>query len=139
MRTDRDIVALVKAFEDCTLPKADWTHKEHLTVALFYLHHHERAEAVRNMRLAIQRFNNSKGNVTGYHETITIAWMTLIANFVARTDSDKSLALLTKELIEECGHPNYLLRHYTRERLFSDAARHGWLPPDLLALDASDD
>ena len=34
MRTDAEIEALVRSFEDRTLPRPEWTHHAHLTVAL---------------------------------------------------------------------------------------------------------
>ena len=39
MRTDAEIESLVRAFEECTLPAAEWTHREHMTIALWYLRH----------------------------------------------------------------------------------------------------
>jgi hypothetical protein len=135
MRTDEEIRRLVGAFEDCTLPKADWTHREHLTVAAWYLRHHEYAEAVQLMRRCIERFNAAKGSAMGYHETITLAWMTIIAAFIKARSSAESIAELVRELVAQCGQRDYLLKHYSRDRLFSDAARHGWLPPDLTPLE----
>jgi hypothetical protein len=35
----RDVPGLVARFEDLTLPKAEWTHQAHLTVALWYASH----------------------------------------------------------------------------------------------------
>ncbi len=36
-RTADEILALVRRFEDCTLPREEWTHAAHLTVALWHL------------------------------------------------------------------------------------------------------
>jgi hypothetical protein len=33
-------------------------------------------------------------------------------------------------LLAECGDKDYLLRFYSRGRLFSDEARCRWVPPD---------
>ncbi len=40
------------------------------------------------------------------------------------------LPVLAGELLDECGDRDYLLRFYSRERLFSDEARGRWVPPD---------
>ena len=104
MRTDAEIEAVVRAFEECTLPKVRWTHREHLTVALWYLRHHPREEATSRIREGIRRFNLSHGNTTGYHETITLAWVALIARFHHR----QPLWSLVGALLEECGDKGYL-------------------------------
>ena len=36
-RTLSEIENLIRAFKECTLPRRDWTHQDHLTVALWYL------------------------------------------------------------------------------------------------------
>lgn len=134
MRSAVEIEALVRAFEECTLPHAAWTHREHLTVALWYLRRHGRDEAMRRMRSGILRFNGHYGRLSGYHETITLAWMAVIADFLSGRDEGQSIADLTKDLIEVCGDKEYLLRYYSRDVLMCHAARHGWVEPDQLAL-----
>ena len=135
MRSEVEIEALVRAFEECTLPHAAWTHREHLTVALWYLRRHPRHEATQRMRAGILRFNGRHGRLAGYHETITLAWIALIACFLAERDEGQSIAALTNDLIKACGEKDYLLRHYSKEVLLSDPARRGWVPPDRLPLE----
>src|SRR4051794_30687807 len=100
MRTDAEIEVLVRAFERCTLPKAEWTHAEHLTVALWYLRHQPRGEATGRIREGIRRLNLSHGNATGYHETITLAWVAVIARFLAEHDQGQPLSTLAGALLE---------------------------------------
>lgn len=38
-KTLDEIKNIVRAFEDCTLPRSEWTHHAHLTIALWYLTH----------------------------------------------------------------------------------------------------
>jgi hypothetical protein len=134
MRTDAEIEALVRAFEGCTLPRSEWTHREHLTVALWYLRHHPGDEATDRIRAGIRRFNLSHGNTTGYHETITLAWVAVIGQFLAERDQGQSLSRLLAELLERCGDKNFLLRFNSEDVLMSDEARRGWVPPDLRPL-----
>src|SRR3954471_10611137 len=103
MRTDAHIEALVRAFERCTLPAAEWTHREHLTVAVWYLLHHPREDATDRIREGILRFNRSHGNATGYHETLTLAWSAVIARFLGEQDHGQPLSTLVGKLLEECG------------------------------------
>jgi hypothetical protein len=55
-RTEQEIAALVRAFEQGTLPPGDFNHHAHMTVALWYLARHPYQEAVDRMRAAITHF-----------------------------------------------------------------------------------
>jgi hypothetical protein len=129
--TDPEIESFIRAFEDCSLPKSEWTHDRHLVMALWYLRRHHRDEATRRIRNGIQRYNQAKGNLTGYHETITRAWIAVIERLLCMRDRTLPDSVLAEELLQECGEKNYLLRFYSKERLLSDEARRGWVDPDL--------
>lgn len=126
---------LVSGFLDLTLPKAEWTHHAHLRVGLWHLLHHPEAEALALLRVRISHYNESVGgqntDTSGYHETITRFYVRVIAAFVARVDREQPLDELAEELIAEHGDKELPLRWYTKERLFSVAARLGWVEPDL--------
>ena len=129
--TDSEIDAMIRGFEDGSLPRSEWTHATHLVMALWYLRLYDRGEATRLIRDGIQRYNETHANPTGYHETITKAWIAVIEGFLSRRASILPDSVVAAELLKECGGKNYLLRFYTKERLFSDQARSGWVDPDL--------
>jgi hypothetical protein len=129
--TDPDIEAFIRAFEDGSLPKSEWTHSKHLVMALWYLMRYDSARAIGLIREGIQRYNARQGNHTGYHETITLAWVAVVERFLSVRDLGVPESVLAEELLRQCGGKDYLLRFYSRERLFSDEARHGWVSPDL--------
>ena len=129
--TDPEIESFIRAFEDGSLPKSEWTHGRHLIMALWYLRRHRRDEATSLIRDGIQRYNEAKGNLTGYHETITRAWIAVIERLLRMRDRALPDSVLAAELLQECGEKNYLLRFYSKERLLSDEARRGWVDPDL--------
>lgn len=132
---DHAIELLVAGFEACTLPKATWTHQAHLTVALWYLRRHGRDRAAQLLRTNIPRYNNSVGgSPDGYHETITMAWVGVIAGFLLNHDHGQPFADLRTRLIDNCGSKDYLLRYYSREVLLSDNARRNWVAPDVAPL-----
>lgn len=131
LRSDAEIAELVQAFESCTLPRAEWKHAAHLTVALCYLRRLPRDQATDRLRQGIQRYNASQGNGVGYHETITLAWVAVVARFLTDHDFGQSQAALTHGLLERCGDKLYLQRFYSRAVLMSEAARRAWVPPDL--------
>ncbi len=128
--TDAEIERLVRAFEDGSLPRSEWTHSRHLIVALWYIIRHGRDRATVRIRDGIQRYNERLGNPTGYHETITRAWVDVIGCFLGARNQDVPVSELAGELLSECGDKDYLLRYYSRERLFSNEARARWIPPD---------
>jgi hypothetical protein len=132
--TDPYIESFMVAFENGSLSKTEWTHFRHLVMALWYLRRHERDEATSLIRDGIQRYNQCQGNLTGYHETITLAWVAVIEEFLSGIDLNVSLSVLAGELLSQCGDKNYLLRFYSEERLFSDEARQRWVAPDLAAI-----
>jgi hypothetical protein len=74
---------LLRSFEDCTLPREQWTHRCHVKVAYLYLHRFHYEEAVARIRGGIQRYNaaNSvvEGPTNGYNETTTQAFLRLVA------------------------------------------------------------
>jgi hypothetical protein len=129
--TDADIEAFIRAFEECSLPKSEWTQARHLIMALWYIRRHGRDEATRLIRDGIRRYNEQQGNQNGYHETVTLAWVSVIEGFLARRDRRAPVSTLAEQLLEECGGKDYLLRFYSKERLFSDDARRRQLAPDL--------
>lgn len=128
---EHELEALVSRFESCRLPRSEWSHARHLAVALWYLAHHPFEEAADRTRRGIQRLNQSHGNRTGYHETITLAWLEVVQRYRSRHDSSAPLAEVLDGLVAECGAGDYLLRFYSRELLMSDTARQRWVPPDL--------
>jgi hypothetical protein len=131
MMIDADIEALIRSFEDGSLARSEWTHASHLLVALWYMTRHPRDQATRLVRDGIRRYNHIHGRDSGYHETITLAWVAVIARFLARADRDRPISELAASLIDGCGDKDYLLRYYSREVLMSDEARRDWVPPDL--------
>ncbi len=133
--TDDQIERFLDLFEETSLPRGEWTHAMHLIVALVYLVRHGRDEATDRIRRGIQRLNHHYGNDTGYHETITLAWVAVISRFLERRPQSESLSILSRELIDQCGRQDYLLRFYSREVLMSDEARRSWVRPDLSPID----
>ena len=138
-RTTGEILTLVRRFEDCTLPRDEWTHAAHLTVALWHLLQFDWPEAVARVRRCIKRYNAAHGirptPTGGYHETLTLFWLRTVRAFLeAERNEARTLVRLANELVASADR-SLPLAHYTRERLFSPEARAGWVEPDLKPLD----
>jgi hypothetical protein len=131
---------LARRFTDRSLPKAEWTHAAHLAVGLWHVREFGAAEALLRLRKGIRELNESHGNANtadgGYHETITRAYVELLAQFASRFPYQTSeIQILPALLASPLADRKALLAFYSRDRLFSTAARLDWLPPDLSSLD----
>jgi hypothetical protein len=100
-------------------------------------------EALTRLRDGIRRLNESHGSVntaeSGYHETITAAYVTLLAAFLDACPPDLPLADRVDRLLKSAlAERDMLFTFYSRERLLSVDARARWIEPDLapLRLDA---
>ncbi|MBD1891473.1 hypothetical protein [Coleofasciculus sp. FACHB-SPT9] len=134
-----EIESLIAAFENCTLPRDEWNHRAHLTVALWYLTRYSKAEATNCIRDRIQRYNLTNGIKTtknsGYHETMTLFWIRIVSHYLSVADRTRSIVYLANELIDSYADKNLPLTYYNRDRLMSWQARITWLEPDLKPLD----
>src|SRR5204862_5265599 len=103
-RSAAELAALVRRFEDCTIAPAEFTHRAHLAVALWYLAHAPQAEAAALMRAGLQRFI-AHNNVAPqkYNETITLFWLKLVGHFIEQADGNRSLPELANELLAHFG------------------------------------
>jgi hypothetical protein len=132
-----EVERVVAGFMDSTLPHAEWTHRAHLTVALWYATHHEAAEALDRVRDGILRLNAAHGVPTtptrGYHETITRFYMHVVGRFVEHEGREGDWAERVNRLLTRYGHRDLPLR-YSEARLKSAEARAGWVEPDLRPL-----
>jgi len=131
---------LAKRFREVSLPRAEWTHEAHLAVGLWHVREFGAAEALERLRSGIRQLNEANGtaNTTqgGYHETITRAYVELLAQFLNRYSPDIALApILTDLLASGLAHRDALLAFYSRDCLHSAAARLAWAEPNLSPLD----
>ncbi|WP_184716917.1 hypothetical protein [Caulobacter sp.] len=138
--TDAEIAALAQGLLDHSLPKAQWTHAAHLTATLRLVRTRD-AGLERDLPGIIRTYNVSVGGVnddtSGYHETITQAYLAAIRAFVADLPAGISDSEAAQRLLETpLGDKDWPLTHWSRERLFSVEARRGWVEPDLKPLGA---
>lgn len=68
----------LQALESCTLPAADFGHRNHVRAAYLYLSHRSFGAALDAMCATLKRYVAHLGCADRYHETVTIAFMTLV-------------------------------------------------------------
>ncbi len=135
--TEETITALAQDFINKSLPLVDWTHEAHLLVALWHLKHYSKAEATCYLRSRIISYNEvvgtENGPRSGYHETLTLFWIWVIAEFLKKYDGD--LAELSSLFIKSKYADKRLpFQFYTKAKLISIEARASWVAPDRQAL-----
>jgi hypothetical protein len=135
--SDAEIEHIARGLIDRTLPKSDWTHAAHFAAAFWLLRHRDVA-TFRDLPPLIRAYNESTGvantDTSGYHETITVASLRLARAWLAERSGMALHEALAELLASPFGRSDWLLAHWSRERLFSVAARHNWLEPDLRPL-----
>jgi hypothetical protein len=131
--TEDEILSLVAAFENGTIPRGEWNHAGHLTVALYYCAHHDLDAATGKMRRnLLHHLKNIGVDLTKempYHETLTAFWMRTVDDF-RKSKNGASLLETANELVAGFDK-DYPLRFYSRELLFSDEARARFVEADL--------
>jgi hypothetical protein len=126
-------------FTALTLSKDEWTHAAHLTVGAWHVDAFGADDALLRLRTGIRRLNESFGGVngetSGYHETITAAYVTLLAEYLDACPADLPLDARVEQLLAgPLAARDMLLTFYSRERLYSVEARARWVEPDLRPL-----
>ena len=130
----RDVMTeaeLLARFVDATLPASHFHHEQHVHVAWLFVRDYGMPAALGEFTAAIKRFAAAKGAHGLYHETITWAFLLLIADRQARSDAatwDEFAATHPDLLVWK---PSILANYYSKELLASDLARRTFLMPDL--------
>ncbi len=135
MRFDPD--ATTTAFREVRLPKAAWTHQAHLAAGLWFVRHYGLAEARILVPAAIRRHNAAVGTVdtptSGYHETLTQLYLSLIDGFVREWTGPSDYPTMAAAVAEALDDRRIPLRYYSEARLRSAEARAKWVEPDLIS------
>ncbi|HEX2115425.1 MAG TPA: hypothetical protein VHM01_13545 [Alphaproteobacteria bacterium] len=73
--TDAEFIA---ALENCSLPSSEFHHAAHVRAAYIYLRGGGFVEAIARMSAMVQRYAAGHGKAGLYHETVTVAFLSLI-------------------------------------------------------------
>ena len=135
---DAEISAIGSGVLDRSLPKPAWTHAAHFAAAAWLLECRKDLDAPLEMPHFIRAYNEATGVANtdsgGYHETITQASLRATRAFLAAHPALPLFAAVNELLRSPLGQPEWLLEYWSREKLFSVAARRQWVGPDLAPL-----
>ena len=90
--SESEIEDVLRGFETCETDKAAFKHRQHLTVAVWYLQHGDTQTALHQMRTGLLRFLDHHGVPREkYSEAVTVFWIDLIAKKLAELGPAASL------------------------------------------------
>ena len=134
--TEPDIDAFLAAFESGTLDKARWTHAAHILTGACYVHSLGEAAAIARMRDRVSAFNVAVGGknteTSGYHETITVFWIKLLATHHTPGESRSDFA--HRAVRDLAPNRNLYADFYDFDLVASTEARRSWIAPNLRSL-----
>ncbi|HTM63045.1 MAG TPA: hypothetical protein VL360_00935 [Gammaproteobacteria bacterium] len=118
-------------FEQCILPKELFKHRGHVRICYLYLKQFPLDEANKKICDGIKKYAASLDALQIYHETMTQAWINIVASAIDYKSDDfenfiaKHPDLLNSKLIHI---------YYSPEILNSDRAKQEYVKPDLKSL-----
>jgi hypothetical protein len=132
--SDASLAEFIAGFENGTYPKAMWTHQAHVVMAAHYLTQHPVCEATRIIRARIPAYNVAQGGQntedSGYHETLTIFWVWMVAGFLASLPAGMARLDRIGATAERFGKQSSFHRKYYEHNVIGDTeARRSWVPP----------
>jgi len=118
-------------FEEKSLDPKYFSHLGHIRLAWLYLNKYEYSIAVDKTCVGINAYASSLGATDKFNITMTVAMMEIIFNRINRLDVKSWQIFMTNntDLIENS--LAILLEYYSKEQLFSNAAKITVLKPDL--------
>src|SRR5579863_7415328 len=131
---------LLSAFESCTLPFEQWTHRAHVKVAYLYARQYPFEEALRRMRASIKAYNASTNTpespVRGYNETTTRAFLHLIAATLSSCEKTHPVKTADEfcDTHQQLMNRNVLRLFYSPAHRMHPLAKLMFVEPDLALL-----
>jgi len=129
--TDREAI---DRFETGTVPESGFHHADHVRLAFAYLRNYPVLSALEKFSAALKQFAARRGKTQLYNETITWAYIFLIAERIARSsEAQLDWDHFTKQNPDVLVRRNGMLnRYYEDATLTSDLARRAFIFPDKI-------
>jgi hypothetical protein len=136
--SEESLDRFLDAFFHHTLPKPQWTHAAHVTLAACLLHRDDVPSVLPIVRNAIRSYNVSVGtentDTSGYHETLTVFWLRVVAQSLRQVPSASRLQAV-RGVVATYGAERALHRlYYSIDIVTCTAARLAWVEPDVKPL-----
>jgi hypothetical protein len=125
---DQDDARFLERLEAGTLPPAEFDHRGHLRAGFLYLRREDFPGACVAMKRAIQSFAARLGKTTLYHETLTVAYLALIAERLAEEPLELGFSAFIARYPELTSR-DYFERYYPRGSLDRPEAKATFVLP----------
>ncbi len=129
---------LLAAFNDQTLDAPSWTHEAHLTVGLMHAREYALHDAICRMRGGIILLNGKHQTPNtgqrGYHETLTVFWMTVLSLYVNRFPAMSKTELVNSFLQSPLADRSLPFLFYEKEKVLSEPCRAMYISPEKMPL-----
>lgn len=137
---DVEVVAIGEGLADASYPLRLFRHDAHCAATVYFLMCRPDLDLDQALPAMIRRYNEANGgrntDSAGYHHTITMFHLRAIRAFLAALPAGTGLAEACNRLLDTpIGRKDFMLAYYSKERLFSVAARRGWVEPDCAVPD----
>jgi len=123
---------VINRFESGEVPESNFHHADHVRLAFAYLKKHPILAALAKFSAALKQFAAGHGKTQLYNETITWAYIFLIAERIARSGAEplewNHFAEKNPDLL--VWKDGILTRYYEDATLKSDLARRTFIFPD---------
>jgi hypothetical protein len=123
---------IISRFESGDVPESGFHHADHVRLAFAYLRSYPVLSALEKFSTALKQFAACHGKTQLYNETITWAYIFLIAERIARSGVEEldwdEFAEKNPDLLVWNG--GILTRYYEDATLKSDLARRAFIFPD---------
>jgi hypothetical protein len=133
--SDDDI--FIQQFESCTFPFDQWHHRAHVKLAYLYVARFGLDIAAEKLRDGIRAYNTANNvqdmPTSGYHETMTQAWLRIIHTtmheYGQRATADEFF-----DFHPQLSQKKILRLFYSPDLFMSLRAKHEFVEPDLTSL-----
>jgi hypothetical protein len=126
--------AFLSAFEDGSLPAAEWTHQAHIAMATVYLNRYGDS-VLPHTRAAIRNYLLARGRPIGaYHETLTIFWLALVAERMQQQKNVPQHEAVQRNCATFGSRSKLHEQYYGFDVFNSPEAHTLWMPPDFQPL-----
>ncbi|NKC14911.1 MAG: hypothetical protein GKR94_22820 [Gammaproteobacteria bacterium] len=127
----RDYAAFAYDFEACNIDAAAFTHADHIGVAYEMLRKYDFVSACSKYSHSINTIATNAGVPDKFNVTVTLAFLSLIAERIETTAHDNYATFLQRNA--DLLNSSLLEKWYSRARLRSELARSVFLLPDAAA------
>lgn len=121
----------LKQFENKSLDHKYFDHIGHIRIAWMYLSVYPLNESIKRTCSGIKGYAESLGAKDKFHLTITTALVHVIFNRISKTNNVGWDDFLKEnnDLVDDA--LSVLYQHFSKNMLFSDAAKQQTIPPDI--------